>query len=446
MKKLMKKTITIFLIMAVVVSNLPFGTIAAGVRPSVSVSAPSATSIEEGASVSYKVTFSNADDINLSASYVNLNGFTANVSVSGSGSTRTITLSNVQGTAGKKTISIKAGAAENESGNSLATPNSVSFTLTEKVVNNNTNTNTSTGTNTNNNTNTNTGTNTNTNNTTIVTTTDNVRPSVSLSAPSVSSVNVGGTVKFTVSFADNKAVTTVNLSAAYINLNGFTANVSVSGSGNTRTITLSNIQGTAGKKTISIKAGAAEDAAGNSTIATPNSVSFTLNATTVLTTSDDNVRPSISISEPSAKTVYAGGTISYVISFADNRGVSKVNLSAAYLTFNGFTADVKVTGSGNTRTVTLSNIQGEVGTNYNIVVKKGAAEDAAGNQTIQTPHSISFQIVKKTTTTTTTTTTATTLDNEPNTGVESLPVLPIMGGATAILGVAGYIITKKLYK
>ena len=426
MLKLMKKTITIFLIMAVVVSNLPFGTIAAGVRPSVSISAPSATSIEEGASVSYKVTYSNADEINLSASYVNLNGFTANVNVSGSGDVKTVTLSNVQGTAGKKTISIKSGSAENENGMSLATPNSVSFALTQKVVDNSTN---------NSNTNTDTNTNTNTNTNTPVVSVDKVRPSVSISSPSVKSVNVGGTVKFTITFADNTAGTKVNLSKDYINLNGFTANVSVNGT----TVILSNIQGTAGNKNISIKAGAAQDAAGNSSIATPNSISFALNGAAVRGSADE-VRPSVSISEPSAKTVYAGGTISYVISFADNREVTKVNISEAYLIFNGFTANVKVTGTGNTRTVTLSNIQGEVGKNYNIVVLKGAVEDAAGNQSIQTPHSISFQIVKKATTAT-----STKLDNEPNTGIESLPVLPIMGGATAILGVAGYIITKKIY-
>ncbi len=424
MKKLVIKTLTIFLLMAVVVSNLPLGTIAAGVRPSVSVSAPSKTSVEEGTSVSYKVTFSNADDINLSASYVNLNGFTANVGISGSGNTRTVTLSNVQGTAGRKNISIKTGAAENESGMSLATPNSVSFTLVEKPVDNNDDA--------------------NNNNNNQVSNEDKVRPSVSLSAPSVKSVNVGGTVKFTITFADNRAVTKINLSAGYINLNGFTANVGISGSGNTRTVTLSNIQGTAGNKTISIKAGAAQDAAGNTTIATPNSISFELNSASK-NNDEDKVRPSISISEPSAKQIYAGGTVTYVVTFADNRGIAKVNLSEAYLVFNGFTANVKVTGSGNTRTVTLSNVQGEVGKNYNIVVKANAAQDAEGNGTIQTPHSISFQIVEKGTPITPSDNNDNKLDDEPNTGVESLPVLLIMGGSAVVLAVAGYIITKKIY-
>ena len=145
--------------------------------------------------------------------------------------------------------------------------------------------------------------------------------------------------------------------------------------------------------------------------------------------------------------MYAGGSVSYVITFADNRAVTRVNLSQAYLIFNGFTADVTITGSGNTRTVTLSNVQGEVGKNYNIVVKAGAAEDAAGNGTIQTPHSISFQIIQKGSNSTPNTNTndSSKLDGEPNTGVESLPVLPIMGGAAAVLTTIGYVVTKKIY-
>lgn len=439
MKKLIGKTITIFLLMAIVVSNLPLGTIAAAVRPSVSVSEPNTRTVTEGDTVKYTVTFSNADDINLSADYINLNGFTANKNVSGSGNTRIITLSNVQGTAGKKSISIKSGAATNDAGSSLATPNTVTFTLNERVVSTPSVPSTPS-----------TPTVPSTPSTPSVPATpavDTVRPSVSLSNPSLNAVNVGGTVSYVVSFADNQAVTRVNLSAAYVNLNGFTADITITGNGDSRTVTLSNIQGAAGRKNISIKAGAAEDAAGNATIATPNSVSFTLNATaTPVPSVTDNVRPSISISEPSAREIYTGGTVSYVITFADNRGIARVNLSEAYLTFNGFTADVTITGSGNTRTVTLSNVQGDVGVNYNIVVKAGAAEDAAGNGTIQTPHSVSFKLVQKGTNQTPTTSgTTSKLDGEPNTGVESLPVLPIMGGAATVLTTIGYVVTKKIY-
>ena len=416
----MKRIIFVLLIMVLVVSTLPLGTILAGVRPSVSVSKPSASTVQNGSSVSYTVTFSNANSINLTGSYITLNGFTANVNVSGTGNVKTVTLSNVQGTAGNKNITIKEGAASNENGQSLATPKSISFALVE------------------------TATSTTTTVPTVVTTpvsttsVDSVRPSISVSSPSVKSVNAGGSVSYTVTFTDNVGVSKVNLSESYITLNGFTANVNISGTGNVRTVTLSNVQGTAGNKNIAIKAGAAEDAASNSTLATPNSISFALNQTST-SKSVDSVRPSVSISEPSAKKIYVGETVSYVISFADNNGIAKVNLTKDYIVLNGFTADVKITGTGDTRTVTLSNVKGEVGKNCNITIKANAAEDAAGNGTIQTPHSISFQLVNKTVQN------QAKLDSEPNTGVRGLPVLIIMTGSAIVLGVAGYIITKKIY-
>ena len=86
----------------------------------------------------------------------------------------------------------------------------------------------------------------------------------------------GGTLNYTITFADNKSVEKINLSNSYIVLNGFTANISISGKGLNRLVTLSNIQGSNGKKNISIKVGAATDGAGNSSLATPNSVSFEL--------------------------------------------------------------------------------------------------------------------------------------------------------------------------
>jgi len=433
MKKIFIKTISIFLLMAVVVSNLPLGTIVAGVRPSVAISSPSTRTVEEGTSVTYTVKFSYADTVNDIRDYINLNGFTANVNVSGSGDARTVTLSNVQGTAGKKTISIDAGVASNDNGNSYETPDSTSFTLVEKVVNNNTNNDT--------NNNVNNNTNNNTNNNVVVNNADKVRPSLSISSPSVKNVNVGGTVSYKVTFADNRGVSAINLTNADITLNGFTATVNISGTGNTRTITLSNVQGAAGKKSIVIKSGVAIDAAGNASFESPVSESFTISAAAVAPTTADVVRPSIAISNPSVKEVEAGGTVTYVITFADNREIAKVNLSNDYIVLNGFTADVKVTGEGNTRTITLSNIKGEIGVKCNILIKKGAAEDASGNVTFESPVSESFRIVKKAATPTT----SSKLDNEPNTGVESLPVLPIMGAASAVLSIAGFVITKKIY-
>ena len=375
MKNIIKKVISIFLLISLVISSMPIGAImAAYIRPSVSVSSPNRSSVSAGGSVSYTIIYSDADYINLSSSYIALNGFTANVSVSGSGNTRIVTLSNIQGSSGQKSISIKANSAQNDSGYALATPNSIGFTL---------------------------------NNTASVTSSDSVRPSVSVSSPSRLSVSVGGTVSYTISFTDNVGISRINTSSSYITLNGFTANVSVSNSSNKSVVTLTNIQGTAGNKSIGIRAGAAQDAAGNSTAAISSTVAFNLvanntsqNTTSNTTNNVDKVRPSISVSEPSNRQVYSGGSLSYAVSFADNRGIERINLSSSYITLNGFTANISISGKGLTRLITLSNIQGTAG-KKNINIKAGAAQDAAGNITLATPNSISFEIVNKQNTTTT---------------------------------------------
>lgn len=364
MKKYIKKIISIFILISIVISNVPLGVINAYVRPSVAVSQPSKTSVNAGGSVSYTIIYSDADEIYLSSSYVTLNGFSANVSVSGSGGTRTVTLSNIQGTSGNKSICIKAKSAENNAGYAYETPNSYSFNL----INNN----------------------------------DTIRPSIAVSSPSKTSVNQGGTISYTISFTDNVGISRVNTSPSYITLNGFTANVSVSNTSNKSVVTLSNIQGTAGSKSISIKAGAAEDTAGNSTYAISSVQSFNLVANTSNNTQNnntnvakDNVRPSISISRPNNEKVYAGGTVVYTVTFADNKGIAKINLSSAYITLNGFSANVSVAGSGNTRMITLSNIQGGAGAK-SIAIKAGAALDASGNSTYAISKSQSFTLTEKT--------------------------------------------------
>ncbi len=362
MNKIVKKAISIFILTVMIVSYLPLGSIVAAVRPSVSVIGPSSQTVKIGGTVSYTVNFYSADVVNLDASKVRLNGFTANVSVNGNGlNSRTVTLSNIQGSIGAgKSITVLAGAASNREGSSVQIPSSLSFALESAVQ------------------------------------PDTTRPSVSIVGPSSTSVNAGGTITYTVNFYDNKAVTSINLSSAHVRLNGFTANVSVSGSGMTsRKVTLSNIQGAAGAgKSITILAGAAQDASGNATVQTPSSLTFTL-ASKVITESPDTTRPSVSIIGPNVAKVYAGGTIKYTVNFYDNRGIERVNLSSSYLVLNGFTANVSVTGSGISRTVTLSNIQGTLGRNKSITVKAGAAIDAAGNATVQSPKSMTFEIVKK---------------------------------------------------
>jgi len=369
MKRSINKIVSIFILISIIISSMPLGTINAYVRPSVGVSRPSKTTVNVGDSVSYTIMYSDADEIYLSSSYVTLNGFSANVYVSGNGDTRTVTLSNIQGTSGNKSISIKANSAENDAGYAYATPNSYAFNL----VSNN----------------------------------DNIKPSIAVSSPSTSTVNAGGSVSYTISFSDNVGISKINTTSSYITLNGFSANVSVSNIGSKSVVTLSNIQGSNGNKSISIKAGAAYDNAGNTTSAINSTASFNLVNNTANNNQNnnsyvDNVRPSISISSPNNKQINVGGTVVYTVKFADNNSVAKINLSSSYITLNGFTANVLVSGSGNTRMITLSNIQGTSGSK-SISIKAGAAQDSVGNST----YSISsekFSIIQKINSTTSTVT------------------------------------------
>ena len=294
MKSNIKKIISIFLLICLVVSNLPLGAIiAAYVRPSVSISAPDKSSVSTHGTVTYTVYYSDADYINLSSSYVTLNGFSANISISGTGNSRNITLSNIEGSAGSKSIGIKAGSAQNSVGSSLSVQNTIAFNLVNQTNNN----------------------------------VDKVRPSITVSEPSNNKVYNGGTLTYTVVFADNKAVNRINLSSSYVVLNGFTAKVSITGKGLNRLITLSNVQGSAGKKSISIKAGAAEDASGNTTLATSNSMSFELVNNSNNKNSNVNTNTKSSAKSTSSATNRANSSSKSNVSIKKDTGALTVNAS-----------------------------------------------------------------------------------------------------------------------
>ena len=323
-------------------------------KPSVVVSKPSVSTVTEGGSLTYTVSFADNKGIktnNFSASYVSLTGFDATVSVSGSGNTRTVTLSNITGAADSDNkISIRANAVKDAAGNGSSVVTSTAFTIKAK---------------------------------------DTTRPSVVISKPSPTTVEQGGTVKYTVSFSDETAIGTVNFNADYVALVGFTGNVSVSGTGNTRYVTISNVTGTAdADNKITIRANAAKDSVGNGTVAT-NSTTFT-----IVEPVKDTTRPSVVISKPSPMSVTEGGTVKYTVSFSDETAMGTINFNKDYVALIGFTANVSVSGTGNTRTVTLSNITGAADSNNKITIRANAAKDAAGNGTVAT-NSTTFTIVEQ---------------------------------------------------
>lgn len=239
LKKRSKIIFVIVIMSCVLVTFLCTGFVKATARPTVRIG--NISNCSQGDSISFSVEFSgnnlvNGGRIPFNASYVTVHGFSANVGVIKNTYNRyTVTLNNVRGNSSGNYVEIRSGAAIANDGLGSAysaTTYSNSFSI---------------------------GSN------------DTVAPSISLIGPNISSANNGGTVTYIVRYTDASGVANVNLYQNSVKLNGFTANVSISGSGENskvveRKITLSNIQGSNGSKYISIVAATASDYNGNRTI------------------------------------------------------------------------------------------------------------------------------------------------------------------------------------
>lgn len=239
LKKRSKIIFVIVIMSCVLVTFLCTGFVKATARPTVRIG--NISNCSQGDSISFSVEFSgnnlvNGGRIPFNASYVTVHGFSANVGVIKNTYSRyTVTLNNVRGNSSGNYVEIRSGAAIANDGLGSAysaTTYSNSFSI---------------------------GSN------------DTVAPSISLIGPNISSVNNGGTVTYIVRYTDASGVANVNLYQNSVKLKGFTANVSISGSGENskvveRKITLSNIQGSNGSKYISIVAATASDYNGNRTI------------------------------------------------------------------------------------------------------------------------------------------------------------------------------------
>lgn len=239
LKKRSKIIFVIVIMSCVLVTFLCTGFVKATARPTVRIG--NISNCSQGDSISFSVEFSgnnlvNGGKIPFNASYVTVHGFSANVGVIKNTYSRyTVTLNNVRGNSSGNYVEIRSGAAIANDGLGSAysaTTYSNSFSI---------------------------GSN------------DTVAPSISLIGPNISSVNNGGTVTYIVRYTDASGVANVNLYQNSVKLKGFTANVSISGSGENskvveRKITLSNIQGSNGSKYISIVAATASDYNGNRTI------------------------------------------------------------------------------------------------------------------------------------------------------------------------------------
>ncbi len=135
-KKFSKNVFVIFSIFLFAVFMIPFNnSVAAG---NISIKGPSI--VMEGQSAVFDVTYANnVIYINLSSGDVILNGFQATVSVSGSGNTRKVVLTNVRGVGNGRSITINSGTGH-VGAEKVGAVTSSGFTIKGNNTNNNNNT------------------------------------------------------------------------------------------------------------------------------------------------------------------------------------------------------------------------------------------------------------------------------------------------------------------
>ena len=210
---------------------------------------------------------------------------------------------------------------------------------------------------------------------------DKTAPTISIGSPSASLTNTGP-ITYTVTYSDaNFSSSTLANGNVTLNSTGSASGtVNVTGSGTTRTVTISSITGD-GTLGISISAGTASDTAGNTAAAAGPSTTFTV----------DNTAPTISIGAPSAS-LTSGGPVTYTVTYSD-ANFSASTLANGNITLNSTgsaSGTVNVTGSGTTRTVTISSITGD-GT-LGISISAGTASDTAGNTAAAAGPSTTFTV------------------------------------------------------
>jgi CSLREA domain-containing protein len=195
---------------------------------------------------------------------------------------------------------------------------------------------------------------------------DTVAPTVTINQASGQADPTNASpINFTVVFSEP----VTNFATGDVTLSGTAGatTASVAGSGTTYDVAVSGMTQD-GTVIATIAAGVATDAAGNGNTAstsTDNTVSY------------DITPPTIAIGGPSQSLANGSSTVTYTVTYS---GFSSITLSTSNITLNKTgtaNATVGVSGSGSTRTVTLSGITGD-GT-LGISVAAGTASDSAGN-------------------------------------------------------------------
>lgn len=195
-------------------------------------------------------------------------------------------------------------------------------------------------------------------------------------------IKQGESISFTVEFSDNIGVKEIDLLPDSILLSpGLIADIEISGSGNTRMISLNNISGTYGDHYVTIPANVARDAAGNHNFALKSS-SFNLQGV-------DSTIPTINIARPT----FDNGAISFVVYTDGNVQLQKLEIDPLDISTHGFIGDIEVRGEGNSnREIIITNCK-PIGSECYIEIAEGVAVDTAGNKS-KSVRSHSFDISK----------------------------------------------------
>jgi hypothetical protein len=295
--------------------------------PEIAVSAPSVAATRQGP-VTYTVTYSGASDILLSRSEIGVVSSPAgaiglDVALSGSGNTRTVTLSNIFGD-GTVQLEIAAGTAQDAAGNECGAVTSGSFIV------------------------------------------DNTPPAITMGLPSQILTRTGP-VEYAVTYggADSISLTAANVILESDPVGAVSGTTSIQTTGtNTRTLRINSISGD-GRVRARIAVGTASDNAGN-----------TADGIIGAWVTVDNTPPTISVSAPSVSATNTGPIV-YTVTYG---GADSVSLVAANVTLQktgSANGNLDLTGSGNDRTVTISGVTGD-GT-LGIAIAAGTASDLAGN-------------------------------------------------------------------
>lgn len=258
-------------------------------------------------------------------------------------------------------------------------------------------------------------------------------PRLGVGTPSSGTVEVGGTIRYPISIYNDP--TSVTLKASDVRIAGVTANISIEGSGNSsRTIVLSNIQGSVGSVGyISyIAGGVATNERGGNREMNITSSSFTIVATVQPPPApqptpdpqpqqqpniptlppqqnnenpepekpaeeEDKEEPKMEITGFSSQAIQIGQDISFQIKYTDNKEMGDITLNNNDITLYGFKADIEISGSGDTRTVNLKNVQGNLGGLKYVKVAANTAKDKAGNSVSKDGKTGMFKVVNNNT-------------------------------------------------